>query len=258
MATFRQTVKRLFLSALMAFAGLSGGSLAAQELSSPGTFDMYRHEKILGLREAQAPELWMNRLVLTQAPHRARRWAAASFEHEHFTRSHNYVRNPYGVYVLIVPLDSLPRDTVLRYRVILDGLWTSDPTNPAQERHTQGFLVSTLPLGPEPRRGPYSPLFLADGRVEFQFQGPTGYLVTLMGSFNLWDPFSLPLSEDPQRPGFYSVALRLPPGTHYYLLMVGTEKILDPNNGKLGRGPDNRVVNFLEVPFRPIAAFTGP
>ncbi|MDR0876473.1 MAG: glycogen-binding domain-containing protein [Treponema sp.] len=116
---------------------------------------------------------------------------------------------------------------VLEYRVIIDGLWTTDPANTLARRDTvSGLLYSYVPIPaldkiPIILRGP-------SGSLNFSFKGPPGEVVTVAGSFNGWDPFMYELAEGPA--GVYSLILPLPPGTYQYIFFHRGERYLDPYN----------------------------
>ena len=64
--------------------------------------------------------------------------------------------------------------------------------------------------------------------VRFELAAPTASRVTLVGSFNEWNPLATPLRRDPST-GKWIVSLRLPPGRHVYAFVVdGAKWTLDP------------------------------
>jgi hypothetical protein len=116
---------------------------------------------------------------------------------------------------------------VLEYRMIIDGLWTTDPSNTLVRKDAvSGLLYSAIPIPaldnkPAPLSGPPETL-------SFSFKGPPGETVTVAGSFNGWDPFMYELTENPA--GVYSLVLPLPPGTYQYIFFHRGERYLDPYN----------------------------
>jgi hypothetical protein len=63
--------------------------------------------------------------------------------------------------------------------------------------------------------------------VRFELAAPTASRVTLVGSFNEWNPVATPLRRDPSS-GKWMVSLRLPPGRHVYAFVVDGDVTADP------------------------------
>ena len=63
--------------------------------------------------------------------------------------------------------------------------------------------------------------------VRFELVAPTASRVTLVGSFNEWNPVATPLRRDPSS-GKWIVSLRLPPGRHVYAFVVDGDVTADP------------------------------
>jgi hypothetical protein len=56
------------------------------------------------------------------------RSVAVRFAHESYRVLHQFSRNEFGVFLLDYPVPPGVRD--MRYRICVDGLWMSDPSNP--------------------------------------------------------------------------------------------------------------------------------
>jgi hypothetical protein len=63
--------------------------------------------------------------------------------------------------------------------------------------------------------------------VRFELAAPSASRVTLVGSFNEWNPVATPLERDPSS-GKWMVSLRLPPGRHVYAFVVDGDVTADP------------------------------
>jgi len=63
--------------------------------------------------------------------------------------------------------------------------------------------------------------------VRFELAAPSASRVTLVGSFNEWNPVATPLRRDPSS-GKWIVSLRLPPGRHVYSFVVDGDVTADP------------------------------
>ena len=182
----------------------------------------------------------------------------AAFSHENYSRLHSFERNEYGVYVLIQDLSNQdlsiqdlgipdsPREPAgIRYRLIVDGLWTVDPNNPRVVTDRWGVRVSKLLL-PPPGRADQYPIVRETENVEFRFSAEAGQRVTIVGSFNGWDPFMTPMTET--EPGVYERRLRLTPGEHLYYFMVNGLRIADPRNADQRWGADGMIVSVVQLP----------
>jgi hypothetical protein len=115
----------------------------------------------------------------------------------------------------------------LEYRLIIDGLWTTDPANPVYRIDPSG-VARSLVLVPVVQKKPVSLLDAPPGTLCFRYDGPPGESVTVAGDFNGWDPFMYELEE--KTPGHYSLILPLPAGTYYYVFFYRGQRLLDPNN----------------------------
>ena len=65
-------------------------------------------------------------------------------------------------------------------------------------------------------------------KIEFRVQAGPGSRVYVAGSFNDWDPTTLPL-HPLEEDGLYSATLLLPPGRHEYKFVVDGVWRMDPN-----------------------------
>lgn len=63
--------------------------------------------------------------------------------------------------------------------------------------------------------------------VEFSLKAPAAEAVSLVGSFNRWDPSSHPMDGDGK--GLWEIVLPLPPGTYHYGFEVDGKWRADPS-----------------------------
>jgi len=130
------------------------------------------------------------------------------------------------------------------YRMIIDGLWTTDPLNPLTVTGPTGVAESRVPLPERPKNAP--PSETQPGTYRFSFQGPPGETITVGGSFNNWDPFMYFLRET--SPGFYTLTLSLPPGRFQYVFFYRGEQIPDRANAGSLYTREGRVISEAIVP----------
>jgi len=133
----------------------------------------------------------------------------------------------------------------LEYRVVINGLWTTDPLNSLYRRDpVSGLSLSVLHLPPRTIRP--NPLNgLPDG-LNFSFRGPPGETVTVAGNFNGWDPFMYELREHPA--GVYSLTIPLPPGTYQYVFFHRGERFVDPYNPHRIYARDGSAASEIVIP----------
>ncbi len=203
------------------------------------------HLELAGLKAAKAPEVFEGELVLSvSGPYRS---VAAAFAHEGFATLHAYERNRQGIFVLAYPVP-LKRTEPLEYRIVADGVWTLDPSNPERRSDAATGVdvsVAQVPYLSDLHLGVYR-LLDEDGRTaRFLFRGASGEAVTVCGDFDNWDPFIHEMSET--SPGLYRLDLPLPPGRHYYAFVYRGEELPDPLNPVKAANGDGKVVSVLVV-----------
>ena len=124
------------------------------------------------------------------------------------------------------------------YRLIIDGLWTTDPSNPIRVTGPSGVVESRFPLPERPKTAtePAMP-----GFYRFSYRAPPGETITVGGSFNNWDPFMYELRET--SPGLYNLTLALPPGSFQYTFFYRGQQLPDPANPYRVYSQNGRVVS---------------
>jgi len=168
----------------------------------------------------------------------------AAFEHETYSRIHPFALNENGVYILIIATP--PNVSPFRYRLVVDGVWTIDPTAPSEITDRWGVRISEFQV-PASRTGRMEyPTVSPEGLVEFRILAESGQSVALVGSFNGWDPFMTPMTET--QPGLYTRILRLTTGEHLYYFMIDGLRLPDPNNGTARWNVDGMVVSVVQLP----------
>jgi hypothetical protein len=220
-------------------------------------------DRLLTIREAGYPIIQDNVVIFTSDS--SHRRVGISFNHENFSTVYwlrqlmvvqdplgapippgQLAPNPFkdsGIRFYIYPIPENMRE--LEYRIVVNGLWTTDPTNPQTRRDpVSGLNMSVLPLPYLPVK--HSPLNgLPDG-LNFVFKGPPGELVTVAGTFNGWDPFMYELREGPS--GHYSITIPLPSGTYQYVFFNRGERFTDTSNPNRIYARDGSAASVITVP----------
>jgi hypothetical protein len=129
------------------------------------------------------------------------------------------------------------------YRLIVDGLWTTDPLNPDRyyEENT-GILLSRFTFSTVT---PPETAVTKENTVHFIYNGSTGQSIYLAGTFTNWDPWIYQMQET--APGFYELNLPLPPGTYYYSYYAGLKAMTDKTNPNKAYTPDGRTASVIIV-----------
>lgn len=131
----------------------------------------------------------------------------------------------------------------IKYRMVIDGLWTTDPLNPTTVYdYANGMMVSSLPVE-------YYETFKTNnvqaGQVRFVCRAKPGSDIRLAGSFNNWDPFMYEMTET--SPGEYELQLPLPRGVWYYAYFEGTTQLPDATNPDRVYTKDGRIASVVTV-----------
>ncbi len=205
--------------------------------------DVQLHLKITGMTEAKAPEIWREYLILTYKPEKPIRYVGAAFSTEDFREIHNYMYNSNGIYFLILPA---PAEELITYRLVVDGIWETDPQNPRTQSDRNGLLLSKLEFSQPAESGSLSPVLMDSSRVRFHIRTSPGRQVYLAGDFNNWDPYMTDMDEI--EPGTYSVTLNIKPGRYGYYYLIDGEPLTDPLNFQKSRSNAGEDISILYIP----------
>jgi 1,4-alpha-glucan branching enzyme len=227
-------VRWLLLTCMLAAAGQAFAA-------NPMSVDI----AVKSLKVAQPPRLVEDVLLFSYKPDGEAMGAVglvgARFAHESWKVLHLFSRNENGVFALDYPVPEGLRE--FRYRIVVDGLWMSDPANPNVDTDTLGNAVSVYQLEKEPARALVNPKRERDGAITFTFRGASGRRVSVAGDFNNWDPFIDLLAET--APGTYTLTLRVPAGAHWYVFFYNGRRFLDSWNPQTGADPEGATVSYF-------------
>ena len=200
--------------------------------------------RIKGIEKAGPPRYLERQVLLSYQSDRPVRLVGARFAYEQYRVFHVYFRNENNVFLLL--LDVPEEVAQLRYRIVVDGLWMSDPFNPETESDSLGRSFSIFDLRDRPPPEEVSPQIHPEGTVTFFFHTLSDRAVSVAGDFNNWDPFWNRLKET--EPGSYSVTVRMPAGRHYYYYLVNGQRVLDPLNQATARDYEGYRVSTFFLP----------
>ena len=231
------------------------GNIGAVDIESYQFIDHLR-----GLSKPGKPEIFEDGVLFTASSSNQR--VGISFAHDGYAKVHWFRRfmipkdpadlmvngrinrriDPYedsGILFHVEPIP--PGAQYIGYRMIIDGLWTKDPSNPVSYTGPAGVVESRFDL---PQR-PGTATAVAPGTYRFSYAAPSGETVTVGGSFNNWDPFMYELRET--RPGLYTITIPIPPGTFQYVFFHRGEQLHDPANSRKLYTREGRIVSEAVV-----------
>lgn len=133
--------------------------------------------------------------------------------------------------------------TQIKYRIIMDGLWCTDPLNPNKYYDENVNLYFSVVEDANSIRK-YTEIQTPQA-VHFIYKGEKGLKLNLAGTFTNWDPWIYQLTET--SPGFYELNLPLPTGKYYYNYYIGLTPIVDNTNPNKVFSNDGRTINVIEV-----------
>ncbi|MDR3248037.1 MAG: glycogen-binding domain-containing protein [Treponema sp.] len=231
-------MKRLILLTLLT---VIIGTIGALDIESYQFID-----HLLGLVQPAAPELFEDGVIFT-APS-SYRSVGIAFAHENFSQIHyfqklmairelsaeeeaeNSKKKNVELYkdsgVLFFPYTAPRNLSTLEYRLIVNGLWTTDPLNPYRRQDERSGIAHSVVFLPEPPRNPVLAQ-VPSGTLRFYYEAPPGEIVSVAGDFNAWDPFMYEMNE--AAPGRYYLSLPIPPGVYHYVFYHRGQRVVDTN-----------------------------
>ena len=178
------------------------------------------------------------------------RTVGIAFDFENFNKIHAFsLRRTYGYegeetnswyfYVLKVP----QKVQQISYKLIIDGLWTIDPTNSNIRYDSEnGVEFSCIEL-PQIQKNTTEETI--EGFTKFVCLAEPGKTIRLGGTFTNWDSWIYEMPET--APGKYELYLPLPPGTYYYAYYSGLNRFPDPTNPAKAYTPDGKTVSAITI-----------
>jgi|GEM_PF-194982 len=130
----------------------------------------------------------------------------------------------------------------ISYRIIVDGIWATDPTNENKFYNPYtGIEVSKLYV----KNNHINETNKTENGVHFIYQGESGKKIRLAGTFTNWDSSIYELKET--KYGYYELYLPLPKGTYYYAFYDGTKSFVDKTNSRRAWSKEGRETSMIVV-----------
>ncbi|MDR0525429.1 MAG: glycogen-binding domain-containing protein [Spirochaetaceae bacterium] len=215
-------------------------------------------DHLLGITEPGRPDMFEDGIIFTASSSYTR--VGIAFAHEGFAQVHwfrklvhpgeaspdkkekspIYIDSGLLFYVLTLP----PEMRTVEYRMIINGLWTTDPLNPISRIDPESGIAHSIVLVPG---SPQKDILLTPppGCFVFRYSGISGETITVAGNFNGWDPFMYELQET--SPGRYALTLPLPSGTYQYVFFRWGERFPDPANRQRVYTKDGKIASVAVV-----------
>ena len=239
--------KSLLILAALAF--LAGTAAAEKTVESPYSFE-YR-EIAQKLQGPSAPFEKDGCIVFSAEL--GPRYVGIAFDFENYQIIHPFMRkSSYDENGELVKtwyfyiLEDVPQTNKIYYRMIIDGLWTTDSLNPQKYYDTQtGIHLSEISVTKHDAAATRTSALQNGGATRFVYRGKSGQKVRLAGTFTKWDSWIYELKETAA--GFYELDLPLPSGTYYYVYYIGAERFPDVTNHDWAWTEDGRPISKLTV-----------
>ncbi len=190
-------------------------------------FDSERHYRILNAEEPFEPYISNGVILFSYDAPKGTQMVFLALKHEQYRQFYEYKRNAQGLFVLSLELPE--KENELHYRIVVDGLWSIDPYAKTVV-DPRGISVSSITLPLSSTAPPTGVKLLPNGSMQFVYKGTPSSRVSLIGDFNRWDPYLMPMMESPVHPGVYSITLAIPPEFLLYSFVVDGKAIVDPEN----------------------------
>lgn len=230
---------------LLILSGSVNMLFAEEEIKyNPYELDKLLHE----IEKPGAPVVTDDYIIFTADP--KNRYVGIAFDFENYQIIHPYtlltVTDEDGnksARHLFYCYERKHKRTEIRYRLVIDGLWTSDPLNPEKVYDDNVNLYFSRVS--DPGRVKRNTEVNENNVIHFIYKGEAGQNVRLGGNFSNWDSWIYELRET--EPGVYELELPLPDGTYYYNYYIGLTAITDNTNPDVVFTKDGREVSKIVV-----------
>lgn len=239
------TIMKKFLALFLILSALPLLAVPAQET----TLDSYTYNNLIArIDKVGAPFMVDDYIIFTADS--SSRHVGIAFDFENFKTIHSFqkvnttdldgtvVQSVY-FYILEVPKAL----KAVSYRLVIDGLWTVDPSNKQQRFDAKSNLIlSTVAVQ---RQEIPATETVKKNLVRFVYQGQSGQVIRLGGTFTNWDSSIYIMRET--APGLYELEIPLPRGTHYYAYYDGMASFVDKTNPERAYTTDGRTASVITI-----------
>jgi hypothetical protein len=144
--------------------------------------------------------------------------------------SYFMTKNRYGVFVFLYS-EAGKKGVVLpegryHYRFLVDGIWTNDPSHKRLEYDAGGTPLSYFDVPAPIVIAKKNPVYTGHHTYVFYYKNAAAKNVFLLGDFNDWNPYSLPMRQNAS--GLWEGEADILPGSYTYVFLVDGVYIRDP------------------------------
>ena len=242
-------MKRLKTFLVTSFLLICATSFSIAETKQTEEKDLYEYNNlVLSLSKPGKPIITDKYIIFTAES--GPRFVGISFDFENYSTIHSFeirktrdVENNVTRSIIFYLLERPRNLTEVSYRLIIDGLWTSDPLNPEKQYdYKTGITLSKIYLQ---NTIPEVTGYQEESVVKFIYKGEPGQNVRLGGNFTNWDSWIYTLEET--KPGFYELSIPLPTGIYYYNYYLGMNSFVDKTNPNRAYTPEGRTASVIKV-----------
>lgn len=200
------------------------------------------HLKIMSTHNTVEPQIWNNTIFLTAKPRGNPRFVGVAFDYESYSTIHPFVINESGIFIYTT---DIPDKQKINYRLIVDSLWMADPLCPDNIKDEFNIEVSQLFIDEAPFVKVKGPMREESGKTSFSIRSTPDSTVSIVGTFNGWDPYMTPLRESST--GVFTTDMKLRDGTYFYYFIVDGKKAMDPMNFNRAVNREGEEVNKIRI-----------
>jgi 1,4-alpha-glucan branching enzyme len=153
------------------------------------------------------------------------------------------VRGDNGVWYYL--LANLTDPGEIRYKFLVDGLWTRDPRNTATEDDGTGSYVSVAPHEGSSEGTHLTYRIVGKNLIEFRLYKPDARMISLVGDFNNWNPENDLMKRE--RNGVWRLQKKLRKGNYRYKYLVDGAWSVDTFNSSTSRDDLGKLCSRLMV-----------
>jgi len=139
------------------------------------------------------------------------------------------------------------REGRYRYRYLVDGIWQPDPRNDNTVYDSYGTALSFFEIGTPLIILDQNPVHVERNKYIFYYEDINARDVFLVGDFNNWNPYSLPMRKT--RSGIWEISLDLIPGAYTYRFLVDGIYRKDPLSTQIVYDKFDNQYSSVSLPY---------
>ena len=134
-------------------------------------------------------------------------------------------RNSSGVWYYFL---AEPKNETVKYKFIIDGIWSLDPKNPMKDDDMAGSFYSIAKPIQSSIGTHLTYKKIGRNKIEFRLYNKTARFISIVGDFNHWNPENDILKKDNN--GIWKLTKYIPSGSYRYKFIVDGKWITDLYN----------------------------